>query len=163
MLFDVIKMLLFIFTLISLIYLGLLFGDKPIKIQKIKEELCITSLLIITFVCSFFLTGHLKEIYLNKKEDNFKKEVIYSHEEIFIPLNINSLSVEDYTKELLIDKQLYNIKTSSQIEVTKKSSNTQGLVLYKINIKSNTNKKDLNERIDDFSKNPIYILKEIRY
>lgn len=127
-----------------------------------KILLKITSGFLISILV-FISIGRLNNVYERKQEESFKRNVLYIYEEIFVPFDINSVTIEDYTKELLIDKTIYNIKAYDEIEVKKVSNDIQGLVLYKLNITSNTSKKDINERIDKFNKNPIYVLKEIRY
>lgn len=157
--FDIVKILVALLAISSLlIILSIL---KELKHRK--KELLVTSSFLIISALVFISTGYLQKNCEIKKEDNFKKNVNYTYEEIFVPLKITSVSIEDYNKELLIDKKIYNIQSYDEIEVKKISSDIQGIVLYKTDVSSNTDNKEINERIKNFNENPIYILKEIRY
>lgn len=144
-----------VITLLSLI--------TETELENFKQILTRTISLILISVVVCISTGHLNKLYVENQETKFKNSIVYTYDEVFIPLEVKSVTIEDYTKELIIDKQIYNIKSHKDIEVTKTKGETQGLVLYKLNITSSTSEKDINERINDFNKNPIYILKEIVY
>lgn len=151
------------FALGSALVISLLSVIRETKLENYKQIINRTISLILVSVVVFISMSYSSKVYTEKQETKFKNSIAYTYEEIFVPLDIKSVTIEDYTKELLIDKQIYNIKSYKDVEVTKTKGETQGLVLYKLSISISSNEEDISNRINDFNKNPIYILKEIIY